>query len=159
MTRLFRLDRLKATVLATTLGSAPSAAHSNTSRARYVSARAASARQKRSQAPYSFPRNRPADANGCGQKGATIEAPRRVSVTERTAPSVSCTLTSSGILHHLPGLEQRRLHHFKRAALCARGTMDGVERFFIALAALGFAGLFATFIWIVLVWFGVLAVS
>jgi hypothetical protein len=37
--------------------------------------------------------------------------------------------------------------------------MDGVERFFIALAALGFAGLFATFIWIVLVWFGVLAVS
>jgi hypothetical protein len=50
-------------------------------------------------------------------------------------------------------------NHFKRAALCARGAMDAVERFFIALATLGFAGLFATFIWIVLVWFGVLALS
>jgi hypothetical protein len=34
--------------------------------------------------------------------------------------------------------------------------MNGVERFFIALAATGFAALFAVMIWILLIWYGVL---
>jgi hypothetical protein len=36
--------------------------------------------------------------------------------------------------------------------------MDGVERFFLVLLALGFAGVFACLIWIVLNWFGVTAI-
>lgn len=31
-------------------------------------------------------------------------------------------------------------------------TIDGVEKFFVGIAAVGFAGLVATLIWIALIW-------
>jgi len=37
--------------------------------------------------------------------------------------------------------------------------MNRVERFFIALAATGFAALLAVMIWILLIWYGVLTTA